>query len=198
MLQEVKNPFETVLQEIEKMTEVLKQEGDADKAKFDWCDTERTNTQAIIDQKTQLIAQLTTTIGELESQITQLESDIASNEQLLTENRKNQAESTATRKEENVAYQTDISHLVEAQSLLNKATAVLKRYSESLAPEAAVAYITTLRAANAPPAAYQAVLAFLKTLPVDDVAGSRADPRPSAASTRRFTRPSAKSGFSRE
>jgi hypothetical protein len=90
-----------------------------------------------------VIADLTNMIENPE---TGLKFQISETELALEQNRKDQADTTADRKEANTAYQKDISNLVEAENLVEKAVAVLKKYySKILKAEEGAAFVQTRR-----------------------------------------------------
>jgi len=68
---------------------------------------------------------------------TGLKDQIAATEQALVENTDAQKTETATRTEENVAYQKDVKNLQSAASILTKALKVLEAYYDSLEKELA-------------------------------------------------------------
>eukprot|EP00929_Paragymnodinium_shiwhaense_P117642 TRINITY_DN884_c0_g3_i4.p1 TRINITY_DN884_c0_g3~~TRINITY_DN884_c0_g3_i4.p1 ORF type:complete len:753 (-),score=336.81 TRINITY_DN884_c0_g3_i4:58-2316(-) len=126
------NPFSVVLKEITKMVATIEEEGKVDKEKLDWCRKERETKNGEVDEKDNQITELGTTIDELTKTIeepeTGLKDSIARDEASLIENGDSQKTATETRQEENAAYQTDISHLVEAEDLLARAVKVLDAY----------------------------------------------------------------------
>jgi hypothetical protein len=126
------NPFDEVLEEIDKMIEVIDEEGKADAEKLDFCKTERKeNKKALAKQKAD-ISRLESQVDELEKTIddpvTGLIAQIANVEKSLLENEESQKTETADRKESNVAYQKDVKNLVAAESILDNAIGVLKAY----------------------------------------------------------------------
>jgi hypothetical protein len=62
-----------------------------------------------------------------------LKAQIEETELSLVQNKESQTKETAERTEDNVAYQKDVKNLVSAESLLKKATKVLKVYYDDLA-----------------------------------------------------------------
>jgi len=126
------NPFAEVLKEIEKMLDLIKEEGKADKENLDWCNDER-------KVKNQLVSDTNDEIGELERSIDQLTStienkrdglkkQIADEEQALEENIQAQKDETKERTKENLAYKQDVATLEGAQDILTKAINVLEKY----------------------------------------------------------------------
>jgi len=130
------NPFTTVLGEITKMKDTIVDEGVADKEQLDWCKSERTNSNKDLDSKKSQIKTLKGEINKLDDTInlpkTGLKDSIIAKEAALVQNRKAQVEETATRKEENQAYQADVSNLADAEDILGKAIRALKKYYDQL------------------------------------------------------------------
>jgi len=126
------NPFATVLEEIKKMLIIIEKEGKADAEQLAWCNEERTQNDADLATKNEQIISLTTEIDDLEKLIngpeTGLKFQIQETETSLTTNSEAQTFQTAERKEANVAYQTDIGHLVDSTKLLENAISVLSKY----------------------------------------------------------------------
>jgi len=126
------NPFATVLEEIKKMLTIIEKEGKADAEQLAWCNEERTQNDADLATKNEQIISLTTEIDDLEKLIngpeTGLKFQIQETETSLTTNSEAQTFQTAERKEANVAYQTDIGHLVDSTKLLENAISVLSKY----------------------------------------------------------------------
>jgi len=130
------NPFTTVLDEIDKMIDLIVEEGKADKEKLGWCNKERTENDASLKQKNKDILALEDSIDKLTTTIsdpkTGLKKQIESTEIQLTENTESQTSETKDRTEDNLAYQQDVKNLVAAQSILSKAVKVLKTYYDDL------------------------------------------------------------------
>jgi len=135
-LLQAENPFDEVLAEIAKMIELIGEEGDADKENLDWCNKERKENKATLAKKKKEILSLEKTIDDLTKAIedpkTGLKAQIQATEQSLVDNKESQTKQSADRLEENVAYQQDVKNLVKAQSILTKATKVLKVYYDDL------------------------------------------------------------------
>jgi len=131
MLQ-AENPFDTVLDEIKKMVEVIHQEEEADKEQKKWCEDERDESHKNKEKAERSIEELKETINTLDDAInnpeTGLVAMIAETETSLQNNHDDQAESTTTRGQENQLYQADIKNLVTAEELLAKAIDVLKAF----------------------------------------------------------------------
>jgi len=134
---QAENPFDTVLDEIDKMLELIKEEGKADKENFDWCVKERDENNDELDRKIKEILSLEKEVDRLDKLIndpeTGLKRQIADTEDKLVKNNEAQKTETAQRLEENVAYQKDVKNLVAAESIISKAIKVLKTYYDNLA-----------------------------------------------------------------
>jgi len=133
---QAQNPFDEVLDEIDKMIEVIKEEGKADKEKLDWCNKERTENHKSLKSKKAQILSLDGSIDKLEKTIsspgTGLKQQIAAAETSLLENAESQKKETEDRKAENTAYQADIRNLVAAKGLLTNAIKVLQVYYDKV------------------------------------------------------------------
>jgi len=130
------NPFDQVVDELEEMLEVIAKEGKADEEQKAWCDSEREENTG---QKNSKQANMDSLDGDITSFVDTLDSDVDGlNKQLreeqatLAQNRKDQADSIATRKEENAAYQANIMNIVEVTKTVEKATNVLTKFYEWL------------------------------------------------------------------
>jgi len=138
MLQ-AENPFDTVLDEIKKMVDVIHQEEEADKENKEWCESERTEYHENKEKAERSIEELKETINTLDDAINNPETGliamIAETEQSLTNNHDDQAESTTTRGQENQLYQADIKNLVTAEELLGKAIEALNAYYKQFESE---------------------------------------------------------------
>jgi hypothetical protein len=135
-LLQAENPFDTVLTEIDKMIELIGEEGKADKENLDWCNKERKENKASLKEKKKEILSLEEKIDKLTKLIedpeTGLKKQIADEELSLVQNKEAQTKETAQRLEENVAYQADVKNLVKAESILKKAIKVLAAYYDDL------------------------------------------------------------------
>jgi len=131
-LLEADNPFYTVLDEINNMLALIRDEGKLDEKELAWCNDERART-------TESISQLNTQITNLESKVTSLtnaieepeeglKAQIESTEEGLRSNLRSQKEETELRTQENLAYQSNIDNIVKTQSLLSSAIVVLNKY----------------------------------------------------------------------
>jgi hypothetical protein len=133
---QAENPFDEVLGEIDKMIDVIEEEGKADKEKLDWCNKERTENNKDLKKKKASILSLDGQINTLEKTIgdpvTGLKKQISNTETSLLENEDGQKQETAERAEANRAYQTDVKNLAAAQALLKNAMKVLNAYYDQI------------------------------------------------------------------
>lgn len=131
-LLQAQNPFTVVLDEIDKMIQLIAAEGTADDQQKSWCETSRTETSNFISEKNDQISDLGQAISQMNTDIddpvTGLKKIIADNEQLLVENHQSQVTETEARKKENQEYQQDVANMVQAEALLSKAISVLQAY----------------------------------------------------------------------
>jgi uncharacterized coiled-coil protein SlyX len=138
-LLEADNPFTKVLEAITKLVAVIKAEGVADKENLDWCNTERTESDATIKELDAEILELEDAIAKLIEKIeapeTGLKAMIESTEVALQENYQSQVTQTSQRTEQNQAYQADVANLVEAEDLLTAAINVLTKYYDQIGPD---------------------------------------------------------------
>merc|ERR1719375_468235 len=150
---EAGNPFAVVLEEIQKMIELIGKEGKADKEQLDWCNSERESNHADLQEKKDQIETLNTEITDLDTLIndpeTGLKVQILQTEEKLVNNHDSQVKETKERTDENLAYQVNIANIVEAEDLLTRAIKVLKKYYASL--EAHYAEALLQREEPAPP-----------------------------------------------
>jgi hypothetical protein len=134
---QAENPFDTVLDEIDKMIELIAEEGASDKENLDWCKKERKDNNADLKQKKKEILGLEKENDRLTKLIEDpkegLKAQIADTEDSLVKNNEAQKTQTEKRLEENVAYQADVKNLVAAEGILTKAIKVLKIYYDDLA-----------------------------------------------------------------
>merc|ERR1719428_1930423 len=133
---EVGNPFDKVIEELDAMVELIAKEEKADDEQKAWCDSEREENHAQLDDKTTnkeslegKVVELTDTIENAE---TGLKKQLADENTKLSENRKDQADEIETRGLENAAYQANIVNLAKAQQTMDKAHKVLKKFYEWL------------------------------------------------------------------
>jgi len=136
VLLRVGNPFETVMGEIKKMQKVVKAEAKLDKKQLDWCTVERDSNNGNVDSKKEKI---TTLEGDIDSLVTAIEDpatglkkQITDTQDSIVENHDGQVEATKIRREEHVAYTTNVANIVKAKTLLQKAVGILKDYYETL------------------------------------------------------------------
>merc|ERR1719271_1209638 len=129
---QAENPFDTVLDEIDKMIKLIGEEGKSDKEKFDWCAKERKDNNMELKEKKSEILKLDDEIDKLNKRIDDpskgLKAQIENTEISLQQNHESQVTETAERQEANKAYQADIKNLVSAESLLANALKVLNAY----------------------------------------------------------------------
>jgi len=153
---QAENPFDTVLDEIDKMIELIGEEAAQDKENLDWCNKERKENKAELKQKKKDILGLEKEIDRLDDLINNpkegLKVSIAEQEQKLVENNEAQKTETASRLEENIAYQKDVKNLVQAESILTKAIKVLEAYYKEMEAklEAGEAFVQTKEDPNPP------------------------------------------------
>jgi len=137
---QAENPFDEVLDEIDKMLELIKEEAKQDKENLDWCYSERDENHAEKKKLKGEMESLEEGIDELDKSInhpkTGLKTQIAEREDALEKNNEAQKTETASRLEENIAYQKDVKNLVDAEKLVEKAIKVLKAYYEDLEKKA--------------------------------------------------------------
>jgi len=152
------NPFDTVLDEIDKMIKLIGDEGKADKENLDWCKKERKENKASLKEKNSEILKLEEKIDKLTTTIedpkTGLKKQIADTEEALRENDEAQKTQTAERQEANVAYQADVKNLVAAESLLKNAIKVLEAYYDTI-DKAFIQSMTNAKEDPAPPKTWE-------------------------------------------
>eukprot|EP00933_Yihiella_yeosuensis_P084487 TRINITY_DN98_c0_g2_i6.p1 TRINITY_DN98_c0_g2~~TRINITY_DN98_c0_g2_i6.p1 ORF type:complete len:692 (+),score=247.54 TRINITY_DN98_c0_g2_i6:76-2151(+) len=127
------NPFEKVLDEIEKMKGNIAKEGGKDKAQFDTCAKERADNNAAKTQKEESIIALTASIDELQKNMDEMTATLATKTEELANNDNEQKSQTELRTTENRDYQENIAVLQQTQALLAKATKILTEYYDSIA-----------------------------------------------------------------
>lgn len=103
------NPFETVLTQIEKMLDLIKEEAKVDKERKDWCISEREENDEELGNKNDEITNLEDDIDKLDDLIddpeTGLKKQIKDTNSDIDENLGSQKDETAARRKENAAYQ---------------------------------------------------------------------------------------------
>merc|ERR1719162_1753726 len=136
VLLEAGNPFDKVIEELDAMVVLIAKEEKADDEQKAWCDSERDDNHAQLDDKTTnkgslegKVVELTDTLDNAE---TGLKRQLADENTKLATNRKDQADEIETRGLENGAYQANIVNLVNAEKTLDKALKVLKKFYEWL------------------------------------------------------------------
>merc|ERR1719261_2119568 len=126
------NPFDSVLGEIEKMLALIEKEAKADDEELTWCNSEREESHSNLKSAKEQILTLESEIDTLKDTIgapeTGLIDTIAATEESKEENYQNQVDETKARTTDNLAFQQDVKNLVAAQTILKKATEVLKKY----------------------------------------------------------------------
>merc|ERR1712079_145383 len=103
-----------------------------------WNKEKDDNEKSLKEKKSQiesLESDIEKLVNRIEDPKTGLKVLIANDEQSLVENDESQKSETATRTEENLAYQKDIANLVEAETLLTRAVSVLKAYYSKIVKE---------------------------------------------------------------
>jgi hypothetical protein len=111
---------------------LIEEEAKMDSEQKAWCEKERTESDAMVEEKTSQIETLNSEITDLDTQIndpsTGLKAQISEKETSLLENSQAQAEETKIRRSENALYQEDIGNLVAATDLLKQAISVLEKF----------------------------------------------------------------------
>merc|ERR1719408_654113 len=119
------------------MEELIAKEGKADADQLAWCNSERESNNDQRETKEDMIDQLNTKKTELldiiDNEETGLKKMVADEEATLATNQKDQADLIEERAAANSAYQKNVHNLVEAEKILAKATAVLKKFYDWLA-----------------------------------------------------------------
>jgi len=130
------NPLEKVVKEIENMIDLIAKEEVADDEQKAWCDSEREENHSQKSEKTtninELEGQVTSITETLDSEVDGLRKQLSDEQATLSQNQKDQAEEVGDRKLSNAAYQKNIGNLVQAQTTLKKATAVLRKFYDWL------------------------------------------------------------------
>jgi hypothetical protein len=133
---QAENPFDKVLNEIDKMIDLIEEESKSDKEKVGWCMKERKENKANLAEKNKEILRLQSKMDELDVLIndpeTGLKAQIEATEMSLEENHHAQIEETTQRKSDNVAYQKNIKNMVEAQALIQNAVKVLDSFYDKI------------------------------------------------------------------
>jgi len=133
---EAGNPFTKVVAEIQAMIDLIAREEKADDDEKAWCDSEREENVHQKSMKKKNIEHLNGKIDDivdlLDSEVDGLRKQQKDEQETLAQCMKDQSEEIADRKESNVAYQKNVNNLVEAQTTLNKATKVLRKFYDWL------------------------------------------------------------------
>merc|ERR1719487_1212427 len=133
---QAENPFDEVLDEIDKMLALIEEEAKQEKENKEWCETEREENHKEKKKLEKEMKSLEKTIDELDDRINNekdgLKVQISNQEDELEKNIEAQKTETAQRLEENIAYQKDVKNLVDAEKLVEKAIKVLKAYYDDL------------------------------------------------------------------
>mmetsp|Transcript_69995 Transcript_69995/g.198381 ORF Transcript_69995/g.198381 Transcript_69995/m.198381 type:complete len:761 (+) Transcript_69995:70-2352(+) len=126
------NPFTRVLEAIQQMKEVIREEGVVDQKQFDWCAAERqVNGMNLLTKMTQiggLNTDISTLVQTIDDPVTGLKVTIQQIEESLVQNSQAQTDETKARRDENALYQRDVANAAEAEALLKKAIDVLDRH----------------------------------------------------------------------
>merc|ERR1719394_1829454 len=127
----------------------------ADDEQQQWCDKERTNTGNSISQKTNDISTLVGQINDLDFAIndpaTGLLKQQAETENSIEENRNSKASQTEQRKKDHAEYEKDVSNLVDAQALLQRAIVVLRKYYSQISSEISSTFLQDQHAESPDP-----------------------------------------------
>merc|ERR1719336_1834117 len=112
------NPFTVVLEEIEKLINLIAAEETADDEQLSWCNKERTDSAQSISTKEEEISALDRDINTLKDDIHNPTTGLLFHkslfEQALQENDADQKSRTKQRHDENELYKKDISNLIDA------------------------------------------------------------------------------------
>merc|ERR1740121_3367352 len=114
------------------MIDLIADEGKVDEEQLTWCREERKiNNKNLADKKAQIVTlngEIATLVDTIDNPVTGLKIMIVNTEDGLVANQDSQTTETKQRTEDNLAYQEDIAHLVEAADLVSKAIGVLDVY----------------------------------------------------------------------
>merc|ERR1719217_2020697 len=118
------------------MIEIIHKEAGEDREQKDWCDSERADNHGQLADKIssqdQLSGDITQLVDEIENEETGLKKQLADLQAKLDENHKAQADEIEDRGMENVAYQANVKNLVQAETIVAKATKTLKKFYDWL------------------------------------------------------------------
>jgi len=131
------NPFDFVINEIKNQMVVIDKEEKADDDEKAWCDSERVNTDDLIETKTKnidrLAGEIDSVIDEMDNPETGLKHTLEETQASLKENKEAQQTETEERQGENALYQKTVANLVSAESVLENAITVLTKFYDWLA-----------------------------------------------------------------
>merc|ERR1719313_3317902 len=118
------------------MIAIIRKEEKEDTEQKNWCDSEREDNHAQLsnklDSEDQLNGEITQLTDEIENEETGLKKQMADLQAKLDENHKEQADEIEDRGMENVAYQANVKNLVQAETIVAKATKTLKKFYDWL------------------------------------------------------------------
>eukprot|EP00931_Biecheleriopsis_adriatica_P100659 TRINITY_DN75925_c0_g1_i1.p1 TRINITY_DN75925_c0_g1~~TRINITY_DN75925_c0_g1_i1.p1 ORF type:complete len:675 (-),score=222.15 TRINITY_DN75925_c0_g1_i1:7-2031(-) len=140
------NPFEQVLEEISKMKGRIEDEAAADEKQFGFCKKEQDESNISAEDKAGTVLALESSLLELKGNLDNpsdgLKVALSKADVDLKQNQEDQAKETEMRKAENADYQKSIADLQQAQSLLQKGVAALKKYYDSIAADVALTQVS--------------------------------------------------------
>merc|ERR1740121_2686425 len=140
------------------MIDLIADEGKVDEEQLTWCRDERKiNNKNLADKKAQIVTlngEIATLVDTIDNPVTGLKKMIQDTEDGLAANQESQTKETQQRTEDNLAYQEDIAHLVEAADLVSKAIGVLDVYYAKILAGSLVQ--TAHREDPAPPSTWDA------------------------------------------
>merc|ERR1719443_2776405 len=122
------NPFNKVLEMINKTVSIIEQEETDDVQKKETCIEEQTTNEKNKMDKEEDISTLESNINELKVAIEGTQNSIALATEDLGLNRDSQASTTATRKDAHAVFQETLSNCEDAEKILAKAIEVLQEY----------------------------------------------------------------------
>merc|ERR1719443_226171 len=122
------NPFNKVLEMINKTVSIIEQEETDDVQKKETCKTEQTTNEENKDHKETDIQTLESNINELKVAIEGTQNSIVLATEDLGLNRDSQASTTATRKDAHAVFTETLSNCEDAEKILHKAIEVLQKY----------------------------------------------------------------------
>lgn len=125
------NPMQSVLNEMTKMIDANKKEGESDVKKIATCDAEllaNTNKCSEINTKITNLQDSVTGTGGFDAQIVTLNTAIAGFDATLASNDKQRSTETADRQKNNALYQSEVANAASTIALLSKSIKVLGTY----------------------------------------------------------------------